>query len=70
MGVGIELRQGWYHLGGCGLAWVLPTPQLQELVKFDDREKVEIFFSAHGVPKSYVEEAGQWGPGQAMEGAR
>ena len=29
-----------------------------ELAKFQDQESVEIFFSAHGVPKSYVEEAG------------
>lgn len=30
----------------------------QELGKFDKTNEVEIFFSAHGVPKSYVEEAG------------
>ena len=29
-----------------------------ELCKFADKDKVEIFFSAHGVPKSYVEEFG------------
>ena len=29
-----------------------------ELDKFEDKAGVEIFFSAHGVPKSYVEEAG------------
>ena len=29
-----------------------------ELVKFDSPDGVEIFFSAHGVPKSYVELAG------------
>eukprot|EP01026_Neomeris_dumetosa_P063370 TRINITY_DN60153_c0_g2_i1.p1 TRINITY_DN60153_c0_g2~~TRINITY_DN60153_c0_g2_i1.p1 ORF type:complete len:496 (-),score=59.01 TRINITY_DN60153_c0_g2_i1:561-1991(-) len=29
-----------------------------ELIKFNDKESVQIFFSAHGVPKSYVEEAG------------
>lgn len=29
-----------------------------ELDKFSSPEEVEIFFSAHGVPKSYVEEAG------------
>eukprot|EP00954_Amorphochlora_amoebiformis_P016895 1315647-Amorphochlora_amoeboformis.AAC.1 len=28
-----------------------------ELSKFEDPKKAEIFFSAHGVPKSYVEEA-------------
>eukprot|EP00471_Norrisiella_sphaerica_P005389 CAMPEP_0184481166 /NCGR_PEP_ID=MMETSP0113_2-20130426/2692_1 /TAXON_ID=91329 /ORGANISM="Norrisiella sphaerica, Strain BC52" /LENGTH=475 /DNA_ID=CAMNT_0026860101 /DNA_START=166 /DNA_END=1593 /DNA_ORIENTATION=- len=28
-----------------------------ELEKFENKEKVEIFFSAHGVPKSYVDEA-------------
>lgn len=27
-----------------------------ELVKFTEREKVEVFFSAHGVPKSYVDD--------------
>jgi ferrochelatase len=30
----------------------------QELRKFADVPSVEVFFSAHGVPKSYVEEAG------------
>lgn len=30
----------------------------QELKKFRDVPSVELFFSAHGVPKSYVEEAG------------
>ncbi|KAF5836888.1 ferrochelatase [Dunaliella salina] len=30
----------------------------QELTKFPDPQNVELFFSAHGVPKSYVEEAG------------
>jgi ferrochelatase len=30
----------------------------QELAKFDQPEQVNVFFSAHGVPKSYVEEAG------------
>lgn len=29
-----------------------------ELVKFESPDDVEIFFSAHGVPKSYVEEFG------------
>ena len=29
-----------------------------ELCKFSEKEKVEIFFSAHGVPKSYVEQYG------------
>ena len=28
----------------------------RELQKFDDPEKTEIFFSAHGVPVSYVEQ--------------
>ena len=27
-----------------------------ELTKFADQQGVEIFFSAHGVPKSYVDE--------------
>lgn len=30
----------------------------QELEKFPDRDRVHIFFSAHGVPQSYVDEAG------------
>lgn len=30
----------------------------QELTQFDDPDHVHIFFSAHGVPQSYVEEAG------------
>lgn len=30
----------------------------QELDKFRNQDEVEIFFSAHGVPKSYVEQAG------------
>jgi ferrochelatase len=30
----------------------------QELTKFDDPDRVHLFFSAHGVPVSYVEEAG------------
>lgn len=31
---------------------------VEELKKFQSPQDVEIFFSAHGVPKSYVEEAG------------
>ena len=30
----------------------------QELEQFADRDRVHLFFSAHGVPQSYVEEAG------------
>jgi ferrochelatase len=30
----------------------------QELGKFDNRDRVQVFFSAHGVPQSYVDEAG------------
>jgi ferrochelatase len=30
----------------------------QELDKFENRDQVRIFFSAHGVPQSYVDEAG------------
>ena len=30
----------------------------QELDKLDQPDQAHIFFSAHGVPKSYVEEAG------------
>lgn len=29
-----------------------------ELCKFSEKDKVEVFFSAHGVPKSYVEQYG------------
>lgn len=31
---------------------------MAEMTKFTKRGGVELFFSAHGVPKSYVEEAG------------
>lgn len=31
---------------------------MKEMAKFSASEGVELFFSAHGVPKSYVEEAG------------
>ncbi|GFR50422.1 hypothetical protein Agub_g12641 [Astrephomene gubernaculifera] len=46
----------WYQRRGyvCAMADLI----VQELVKFDDVAGVEVFFSAHGVPKSYVEEAG------------
>eukprot|EP00967_Tisochrysis_lutea_P049608 scaffold60788_cov15-Tisochrysis_lutea.AAC.3 len=37
----------------------------QELTKFSDPQSVELFFSAHGVPKSYVEEAGVYNLGCA-----
>ncbi|KAG2491943.1 hypothetical protein HYH03_009676 [Edaphochlamys debaryana] len=46
----------WYQRRGYVCAMV--DLMVQELAKFRDRENVEIFFSAHGVPKSYVEEAG------------
>lgn len=35
-----------------------PVNTTQELRKFPSVPEVEVFFSAHGVPKSYVEEAG------------
>lgn len=38
----------------------------QSLAKFADPTEVEIFFSAHGVPKSYVEEAGEVWFGKRM----
>eukprot|EP00803_Ostreobium_quekettii_P000914 evm.model.scf_621EXC.2 EVM.evm.TU.scf_621EXC.2 scf_621EXC:34609-37407(-) len=46
----------WYQRPGyvnamADLVW-------QEMAKFDSPEGVEVFFSAHGVPKSYVELAG------------
>ena len=42
----------------CSQSPGLNTAQV-ELSKFDvDQAKVEIFFSAHGVPESYVEQAG------------
>ncbi|MEW5313418.1 MAG: hypothetical protein WDW38_004989 [Sanguina aurantia] len=46
----------WYQRKGyvCAMADLINI----ELAKFKDRESVEIFFSAHGVPKSYVEQAG------------
>jgi len=46
----------WYQRRGYVMAMVDLIEQ--ELIKFDKQEEVEIFFSAHGVPKSYVEEAG------------
>ncbi|GIL53469.1 hypothetical protein Vafri_9065 [Volvox africanus] len=46
----------WYQRRGyvCAMADLI----VQELRKFKDVPSVEVFFSAHGVPKSYVEEAG------------
>ncbi|PNH08834.1 Ferrochelatase-2, chloroplastic [Tetrabaena socialis] len=46
----------WYQRRGyvCAMADLIE----QELLKFKDVPSVEVFFSAHGVPKSYVEEAG------------
>lgn len=44
----------WYNRPGYVSAVADLTQQ--ELVKFGDEEEVEIFFSAHGVPKSYVDE--------------
>lgn len=47
----------WYERKGYINAMADLT--VQELVKFDKPEEVEIFFSAHGVPKTYVEKAGE-----------
>ncbi|GLC34324.1 hypothetical protein PLESTM_000182600 [Pleodorina starrii] len=46
----------WYQRRGyvCAMADLI----VQELRKFNEVPSVEVFFSAHGVPKSYVEEAG------------
>jgi len=46
----------WYQRQGYVTAMV--DLICAELDKFADRAAVEVFFSAHGVPKSYVEEAG------------
>lgn len=46
----------WYQRGGYIKAMVNLTEK--ELEKFSNPEKVMIFFSAHGVPVAYVEEAG------------
>lgn len=46
----------WYKQPGYLQA--MATLIADELSKFPDPDNVHIFFSAHGVPKSYVEEAG------------
>eukprot|EP00195_Chlamydomonas_chlamydogama_P010576 CAMPEP_0202902352 /NCGR_PEP_ID=MMETSP1392-20130828/16804_1 /ASSEMBLY_ACC=CAM_ASM_000868 /TAXON_ID=225041 /ORGANISM="Chlamydomonas chlamydogama, Strain SAG 11-48b" /LENGTH=441 /DNA_ID=CAMNT_0049589101 /DNA_START=343 /DNA_END=1668 /DNA_ORIENTATION=+ len=46
----------WYQRKGYVNAMV--DLMVAELQKFPNKQGVEIFFSAHGVPKSYVEEAG------------
>ena len=46
----------WYQRKGYVAA--MADLIVRELQRFDHREEVEIFFSAHGVPLSYVEEAG------------
>jgi len=46
----------WYQRAGyvTAMADLITT----ELDKFEEPQSAELFFSAHGVPKSYVEEAG------------
>ncbi|KAJ7530229.1 hypothetical protein O6H91_15G086100 [Diphasiastrum complanatum] len=46
----------WYHRGG--YVQSMATLIEKELSKFNKPEEVHIFFSAHGVPVSYVKEAG------------
>lgn len=46
----------WYQRRGYVGAMV--DLMVEELKKFKKQDEVEVFFSAHGVPKSYVEEAG------------
>ncbi|KAJ7521668.1 hypothetical protein O6H91_19G063000 [Diphasiastrum complanatum] len=46
----------WYHRGG--YVQSMATLIEKELSKFHKPEEVHIFFSAHGVPVSYVKEAG------------
>jgi ferrochelatase len=50
------LIPSWYD--NQGYLRAMATSIAQELDKFEHPDRVEIFFSAHGVPKSYVEEAG------------
>jgi protoporphyrin/coproporphyrin ferrochelatase len=50
------LIPAWYDNAGYIKAMV--DLIVQELDKFDDPDRVRIFFSAHGVPQSYVDEAG------------
>lgn len=50
------LIPSWYNHSGYLQAMVNLIEQ--ELDKFENRDRVHIFFSAHGVPVSYVEEAG------------
>ncbi|KAG0481342.1 hypothetical protein HPP92_011855 [Vanilla planifolia] len=54
--VAISIIESWYHREGYirSMADLIET----ELESFDNPEEVMIFFSAHGVPLSYVEEAG------------
>ena len=49
----------WYQRAGYVRA--MGDLIIAELTKFHEQDSVEIFFSAHGVPKSYVEEGKPWG---------
>lgn len=50
------LIPSWYN--NQGYLQAMADLIAQELQKFSDSSKVHIFFSAHGVPQSYVDEAG------------
>ena len=60
-----QLQHGWkakHIMAGqvfCGFGFIcLPVMPFSKLHPQREPGSVEIFFSAHGVPKSYVEEAG------------
>ncbi|KAJ3683453.1 hypothetical protein LUZ60_013680 [Juncus effusus] len=55
-GMPISIIESWYQRDGYinSMADLIQT----ELLTFSNPNEVEIFFSAHGVPQSYVEEAG------------
>jgi ferrochelatase len=50
------LVPSWYD--NSGYLQAMADLIAQELTQFEDPDQVQIFFSAHGVPLSYVEEAG------------
>ncbi len=50
------LIPSWYH--NQGYLQAMADLIAQELEKFEHPEQVHVFFSAHGVPQSYVDEAG------------
>ncbi len=54
--INYTLIPSWYD--HAGYLQAMADLIAQELNKFEDPDRVHIFFSAHGVPQSYVDEAG------------